>query len=76
MDEQRPGSWVGQEVTVYYGPEGRQHTGLLEAVTPDGIIVSSLSGEEEEQTAFYPLGSVHRLLHGKPKAPQATVDSF
>ena len=75
MDEQRPDSWTGQEVTVYYGPGPSLHTGTLEAVTKDGFIVSSRQDGAEE-TAFYPFNSVARLLHGPPAGRQAEVNSF
>ncbi len=55
-------------MTVYYGSEYRTHTGVLEAVTPEGFIVSSLSNDVEE-TAFYPYGSIARILQGSTPKP-------
>jgi hypothetical protein len=64
MAEQIPEAWIDQEVTVYFGPEERRHTGTLVSVSEQGLVVRSKPGERDESVFWYPLTSVIRLRHG------------
>jgi len=67
MAEQIPEAWIGQEVTVYYGPGGQLHTGTLDAVSERGVVVRSEQGDKDERVSWYPLTSVNRLMQGRPR---------
>ena len=69
MAEQIPEAWVGQEVTVYFGPAHKQ-AGTLESVSERGIVVRSAQ-EDIENVYWYPLTSVTRLLQGRPRGAEA-----
>ena len=64
MAEQIPGAWIGQEVTVHYGPEGRRQSGKLEAVSEQGVVLRTNQGSKGESVFWYPLTSVIRLKQG------------
>jgi hypothetical protein len=69
MAEQIPQAWIGQEVTVYFGPEERWQTGTLVSVSEQGLVVRSTPGERNVGVFWYPLTSVVRLMHGRAKKP-------
>jgi hypothetical protein len=71
MAEQIPEAWIGQEVTVYYGPGGQLHTGTLEDVSERGISVRSEQGGKDETVSWYPLASVNRLIQGRARRPRS-----
>jgi hypothetical protein len=71
MAEQIPEAWQGQEVTLYYGPQGEQRTGTLESVAERGIVLRANPGTESENVSWYPITSVIRLMQGTPRGAEA-----
>jgi hypothetical protein len=74
MAQQIPEAWLGQEVTVYYGPDERRQTGTLESVSERGVVLRADPGTEKERVLWYPVTSVILLMQGKPR--QAEVFPF
>jgi len=73
MAEQIPEAWIGQEITVYFGPEERRQTGTLASVSEQGLVVRSKPGESDESVFWYPISSVIRLKHGRARGATATL---
>ncbi len=74
MAGRTPNDWVGQDVTVGFGP-GDKHgrdAGKLEAFTDAGVVLRKEPGDWDE-FAFYPMTSIHRVVLGNP--PQTGAPS-
>jgi len=74
MAEQIPETWIGQEVTVYFGSEGYSKEGTLEFVSERGVVVRSVQGVEGEHIFWHPLTCVIRIRQGRPQG--ADVRSY
>jgi hypothetical protein len=65
MAEQIPEAWIGEEVTVGFGPEDSRRWGTLRSVTERGLVVD-VQVEGGPVETYYPIGSVHAMSKGRP----------
>ena len=63
MEEQIPETWVGDEVTVYFGQAQHRDVGTLVSVSEKGLVVRSMH-HDVESVYWYPYSSITRILHG------------
>lgn len=74
MAEQAPDTWVGEEVTVRYGPEDNHRTsGTLEALNERGALLRSPGRNEGEAELFYPWASIVSIRRGETAPAKANT---
>lgn len=77
MAEQIPEAWIGEDVTIFYGPKATRHVGVLKAVTDRGLAVEITVEDEGPLEIWYPYASISNVMRGRPRRlGGATVHSF
>jgi hypothetical protein len=67
MAEQTPEAWIGQDVTIFFGPKGSRNIGVLREVGDKGLMIEVPSDNEKPFELWYPYGSIARMGKGRPR---------